>query len=231
MSPLSAIIIPSGVLPCVGEILPLNFLPQDILERRGIGRELGDALAQLLDGHLLFVEVEAEEGLLVNIGFLLDLLAGCGLSREFLGNRLLRVEEVLEQVGADGEVIAAGELGDLSDVAEGGAHDDRLVAVFLVVVEDLLDTVHAGVLVRGEVLLQRCFVPVQNAADEGGDQVGAGFGAGDGLHEREHERQVAVDAVLRLQDARCLDAFPRRGDLDQDSVFGDADGFVELCGC
>ncbi len=61
---------------------------------------------------------------------------------------------------------------------------------------------------RRIVLLGRGFVPVENAADEGRDEEGAGFSACDGLDEREHERQVAVDAVLLLQDVRRLDALP-----------------------
>jgi hypothetical protein len=45
---------------------------------------------------------------------------------------------------------------------------------------------------------------------------------------REHKGQVAVDAVLRLQDLSGLDALPRRGNLDEDAVLGDANLLVEL---
>lgn len=70
--------------------------------------------------------------------------------------------------------------------------------------------------------------PVKDTADEGGDEVGTGLGTSDGLDEGEHQGQVAVDPVLRLQDVRSLDAFPCRGDLDQDAVLGDTDRLVEL---
>lgn len=45
----------------------LDLLLEDVLERLGISSKLGDALAQLLDGHLLLVEVEAEERLVVDV--------------------------------------------------------------------------------------------------------------------------------------------------------------------
>jgi len=100
--------------------------------------------------------------------------------------------------------------------------------MFLVVIENMLHALDARVLLRRKVLLHGSLVPVEDAADKGRDEKGTGLGARDGLHEREHQRQVAVDAVLRLQDVRGLDPFPRRGDLDEDALFADADGFVEL---
>ena len=130
------------------------------------------------------------------------------------------------------QIITPGQLRDLADVAERGTHDDGLVVVFLVVVEDALHALDAGVLVGREVLLHGCLVPVEDAADKGRDEEGTSFGARDGLHEREHQRQVAVDAVLGLQDVCGFDAFPGRGDFDENALFADADGFVELgSGC
>lgn len=126
------------------------------------------------------------------------------------------------------QVIAPGQLGDLADVAEGSAHDDGLVAVFLVVVEDALDALDAGVFVRRKVFLHGGLVPVEDAADEGRDEESASLGTRDGLHEREHQCKITVDAVLRLQDVGGLDSFPGRGDFDEDAVFADSDGFVEL---
>lgn len=94
------------------------------------------------------------------------------------------------------QIITPSQLGDLAHIAERGAHDNSLVPVFLVVVEDGLHTLDAGVFLGGKVLLHGSLVPVQDAADKGRDEVGTGLGARDGLHEREHQRQVAVDAVL-----------------------------------
>jgi hypothetical protein len=48
------------------------------------------------------------------------------------------------------------------------------------------------------------------------------------LGQREHERQVAIDAVLGLQDLGGFDAFPRRSELDEDAGLVDALLFVEL---
>jgi hypothetical protein len=134
----------------------------------------------------------------------------------------------LEKTYGDGQVVAAGKLGDLAGVAERGTHDDGLVAVLLVVVEDGLDAGNARVLLLGVVLLGGSLEPVEDAADEGRDEVGIGLSGGDGLDGREHERQVAVDAVVALQDLGRLDALPCRGDLDQYTVLGDTLLLVEL---
>ena len=49
-----------------------ELLLDNILEGNSVGGEFANALAQLLHGHLLLVEVEAEERLVVNIRLLLD---------------------------------------------------------------------------------------------------------------------------------------------------------------
>lgn len=100
--------------------------------------------------------------------------------------------------------------------------------MLLVVVEDVLHALDTWVLLGGVLSLHGSLVPVENSADEGRDQVSTSLGGSDGLNQREHEGQVAVDTVLGLQDVGCLDTFPGRGDLDQDSVLLDADGLVEL---
>jgi hypothetical protein len=100
--------------------------------------------------------------------------------------------------------------------------------VLLVVVEDLLDALDTGVLLLGILLLGGGLVPVENAADKGRDEEGAGLSGGDGLDLGEHEGQVAVDAVLGLQDLGGLDALPCRGELDEDALLIDALLLVEL---
>lgn len=167
-------------------------------------------------------------------------------SIELLRYRLGRVVELLEQVGlwhilalpsqklgierthSNGEVVAPGELGNLARVPEGGTHNNRVVAVLLVVVEDVLYALDTGVLGRAVLLLGRRLVPVKNAADERRDEVSTSLSSADSLDEREHEGQVAVDAVLRLEDLGGLDALPCRGDLDEDALLGNADLLVEL---
>lgn len=128
----------------------------------------------------------------------------------------------------DGKVIASSQLGDLADATERSTHDDGLVVVLLVVIEDGLDAGHSWVLLLGVLLLVGSLEPIQDAADEGGDEEGVGLGGGDGLGEGEHEGQVAVDVVLLLEDLGGLDTLPGRGDLDQNAVLGDANGLVEL---
>lgn len=79
--------------------LSLNLLSQNVLERLGVSGELGDTLAQLLDGHLLLVEVESEVGLTVDVCLLLD-VERVGVGRiELLGHLILGVVQLLEQVG------------------------------------------------------------------------------------------------------------------------------------
>jgi len=133
-------------------------------------------------------------------------------------------------VGAygNGEVVAASELGDLADGAERGAHDDGLVAVLLVVVEDVADRLNTGVLLLGVLLLGGSLVPVKDAANEGRNEVGVRLSSGDGLDKREHEGQVGVDAVVPLQDLGGLDTLPCRRDLDENALLANSLLLVQL---
>lgn len=77
----------------------LNLLPQDALQRDGVGGKLADALAELLDGHLVLVEVEAVQWLVLEVMFPGD-VEGLGVGGvEFLGDVLGRVVEFFEEVG------------------------------------------------------------------------------------------------------------------------------------
>jgi hypothetical protein len=48
------------------------------------------------------------------------------------------------------------------------------------------------------------------------------------LDEGKHEGEVAIDAVLGLEDVCRLNAFPRGGELNENTVLGDALLFVQL---
>lgn len=72
---------------------------EDVLQRHGVGRELGDPLAQLLHAHGVLVEVEAEVGLVVDVRFLLDVEGGGAGGVELLGNRGGGAHHLLEEVG------------------------------------------------------------------------------------------------------------------------------------
>ena len=181
-----------------------------------------------MDGHGVLVEVEAEEGLVLEVALLLNVELGDVLGLELLGNRVGAVVHLLEEVGGDGEVVAAGKLGDLAEVAEGGAHDDGLVVVLLVVVEDLDDGLDTGVVLGGVLLLGVGLVPVEDTADEGRDEVGTGLGGGDGLGKGEHEGQVAVDAVLALELVGGLDTLPGGSELDENAGLVNTGLLVEL---
>lgn len=79
--------------------LCLNLLAEDVLERDGVGRELGDALTELLDRHLLLVEVEAEVGLAVDVRLLLEVKRSGSRSVELLGDGCGGVVEILKEIG------------------------------------------------------------------------------------------------------------------------------------
>lgn len=128
----------------------------------------------------------------------------------------------------NGQVITASQLRDLAGVTEGSSHDDGLVPMLLVVVENALNGLDTGILLGAEVALVRSLVPVQDTADEGGDEESTSLSSSNGLDKGEHEGQVAVDAVLRLQDVGGLDTLPGGGDLDKNTVLGDALLLVEL---
>jgi hypothetical protein len=108
----------------------------------------------------------------------------------------------------NGQVVAASQLGDLANATERGAHDDGLVAVLLVVVENGLYALDTGVLLGGVLLLGRRLIPVKNATDEGRDEESARLSGSNGLDLGEHEGQIAVDSVLGLENLGGLDAFP-----------------------
>ena len=76
-----------------------KLLLKDILEGDGIGGKLADTLAQLLNSHLVLVEVESEESLVLDVRLAVDVGRG-GLSGvELLGDSFGGVHEVLEKVG------------------------------------------------------------------------------------------------------------------------------------
>ena len=89
---------------------------------------------------------------------------------------------------SNGKVIAASQLGNLSDISKGGAHNNGLVPVLLVIVEDALHTLDTRVLLRSKILLHRDLVPIEDTPDKGGDEERTGFGRSDGLGKGEHKR-------------------------------------------
>lgn len=99
--------------------------------------------------------------------------------------------------------------------------------MLLVVVENRLHALDAGIFLRREILLHGCLVPIEDTTNEGRNEESTGLGGGDGLDEREHQSEVAVNALL-LQDLGRLDTLPSGSDFDQDARLVDTDGLVEL---
>lgn len=79
--------------------LSLNLSLEEILQGNSVGGELGDTLSKLLDGHGLFVEVESEESLVLEVRALGDVEGSSAGGVEFLGDGGGGVQEVLEEVG------------------------------------------------------------------------------------------------------------------------------------
>lgn len=141
----------------------------------------------------------------------------------------------------DGEEVTPHEALDLFCISEGGGHHLGLVVVLLVVVVDTghalnpplqigigLPYLDSRVIVPVVLLLVGVLhEPVHNPADEGRDQSDPGLGTGHRLLEIKEQRHVAVDAVLRLENLGRLDPLPGGGQLDEDSILGDALLLVE----
>ena len=75
----------------------LDLLLKDVLHGDSVSSELGNTLAELVHGHWLLVEVEAEESLVVNIAALGDVELGGALSVELLGDGGGGVVELLKE--------------------------------------------------------------------------------------------------------------------------------------
>lgn len=77
----------------------LQLLLEKVGESDGVSSKLADTLTELLDGHLVLVEVESEEGLILDVCLLGSVRSGGLLGVELGGNSVIGVHEVLEQVG------------------------------------------------------------------------------------------------------------------------------------
>ena len=66
------------------------------------------------------------------------------------------------------------------------------------------------------------------ATDEWRDESDVGLCASNGLSEAKEEGEVAVDAVVLLEHAGSLDTLPGGCNLDENTLFLNADALVEL---
>ncbi len=98
----------------------------------------------------------------------------------------------------DSQVVTSCQLGDLPQVPKASTHNDSLVVVFLVVVEDRLHALDTWVLLGIVIPLVRGLIPIQDASNEGRDEESTRFSRSNGLRKGEHEGKIAIDAMLRL---------------------------------
>lgn len=153
-----------------------------LLELGGISSKLADTIGQLLGGHGILVQLPAEGSLVEgDLGVLLG-SRGSELGAQLALKGLVRLVELVQEVGRDGQEVASGQLLNLANGAEGGTHDDGLVTVLLVVVVDLGDRDDTGILSASVLLLVSGLVPVKDTADEGRDQSNLGLGASNSLY-------------------------------------------------
>src|SRR5690606_3973807 len=137
-----------------------------------ISRKQPDALGQLLGSHGVLVKRPAEIRLFQMHARLAD-----GTRLQHALEFAVLLVELLKQVGADGQAVAAGQLFDLAEVAEARTHHHGLVAVRLVVLVNARHRAHARIFAAAEVAALVLLVPVVDAPDEGRDQEAAGLGA------------------------------------------------------
>lgn len=135
----------------------------ELLELHDVSGEGADPLRCFLGGHGVFVELEAE-GFFV-VGDLVE-VAVRRVGIELLLKRSVSILKLFEKSGRDGEKIATGKGGDLTDITERSAHDFGLVAVLLVVVVDLGHGKDAGIFVAGVFLARVVLIPVVDTTDE-----------------------------------------------------------------
>ena len=98
----------------------------------------------------------------------------------------------------DSQVVTSCQLGDLPQAPKASTHNDSLVVVFLVVVEDRLYALDTWVLLGTVILLVCGLIPIQDASDEGRNEESTRFSCSNSLREGEHEGKIAIDAMLGL---------------------------------
>lgn len=136
------------------------------------------------------------------------------------------VSRIIEITYRNCQVVAASQLSNLACVSEGCSHDNSLIVILLVVVENSLDRSHPGIFFLAVCLSGMRLVPIQDTANKRRDQECTSLSTGNCLNLREHEGQIAVNLVISLQDTGGLDTFPCGCNLDQDAGLIDANGFV-----
>ncbi|KAH3664294.1 hypothetical protein OGAPHI_004646 [Ogataea philodendri] len=139
---------------------------QQVEQSNTVGRELSNTIRKLLGGHCVLVEQESEGRLVIDVGDLLFLGGAGGRGIQNLWNRLLRIDQLLQKLWSDGQEVATGESSDLTNISERSTHDNGLVSVLLVVVEDLGHGLDTWVLLTFVSFTGVSLVPVHNSSNE-----------------------------------------------------------------
>ena len=119
-----------------------------------------------------------------------------------------------QQLRADGQQVAARQFQNLPLVPEAGPHDFGFMAERLVVAINLPHGFDTRVVGGRKIPFLFRLMPVQNPADERGNEPGLRLRASDRLRQREQQRHVAVNGLL-LQHLGGANPFPARCNLDK----------------
>ena len=177
-----------------------------------------NSLGEFFNRHRVLVELK-QEILLCDLRQQLLVFRRCLEGIRYVA---LHLRQLVQKLWGYRQLITAGERDDLASVPEARAHNYRLVSIRREVAEDAGDALHTGLIGWGALRHAVGHVPIEDPADEGGNQRDPGLRACEGLGEREDQREVTRDA-LRLEGFRGLDALPRRCEFDVEPLFGDAD--------
>jgi hypothetical protein len=199
---------------------------EDVLKFDNILCEIADTLSKLFCGHGVFVKHPAEM-LLVNIN--LGNVHGNSLGGiELEGNGLGSCSQFVQKIGGNGQTITSRQFNDFVSVTEGSSHNNGVVSMLFVVVEDAGDRDHTGIFRSREssdtLVL---FVPVHDATNKGRNQSASRLGASDGLRHGENQSQVTGDSLF-FKNLSGLDSLPSGGNLDEDAGLVDTDLLVKL---
>src|SRR5471030_1901120 len=189
-----------------------------------VDSKLTDTIRQFVDSHWILVvdpvELRFSQWLWTGFSF-----AGV---REFTLQRAFAFCQLFEQCRRDGQTVTTGQFDDFTDVTEACAHHYSFIAMLLVVFVNFSHGYNAWIFMWCELFFVAIgFVPVENTANEGRDQVCTGFGTSTCLREGEQQRQVTVDAGF-FQFLRSADTLPGRGQFNQDTVVADTCIIVEF---
>ena len=139
----------------------------------------------------------------------------------------LTLLHLVEQSRGNCQSVDSAKVLDLVSVPERSPHNDGLDVVGAIVVENVCNEDHSGVLERVLISLSELLlVPVQDSSDEGGNQEKFAVCTSHCLDKMENQSHVDLNVAFG-QDFCCFDSFPGGGNFNQNSVRADSSLLVK----